>query len=166
MKNKVLLFLAIFTILSCTQDEESNQLTTSEKVNLLTSNIWKKDYYETFYYYNDVLDHSVINTLNANNEQISFTVNYNVNYINPAFIQSINGIWSLDANEEFLITNLKKVPPSSSGFGTIYYFPYNKISELTNSKLSLDSQYLYFSFSNSSGQIINGKEFTRYNFIH
>ena len=105
--------------MSC--DSDDNDLTNIE--NYLIGGIWKWESSETFYYYDDEFDRSEISLNDTDSNKLSFKKDYVVIYESPLLIKELNGNWELSEDETYLFTDLSYTSGSTSGYGTIYFFP-------------------------------------------
>jgi hypothetical protein len=85
-----------------------------------------------------------------------------VTYDNPDYLDTVLGEWQFAEDEQVLMTSLQRPMDPMTGFGDIYYFPHNKIEQLTEDEMILvsDTAYSWFSSGNSC------KTVTKYYFNH
>lgn len=164
MKTKKLLILIILSsltlLMSC--DSDDNDLTNIE--NYLIGGIWKWESSETFYYYDNEFDRSEISLNDTDSNKLSFKKDYVVIYESPLLITELNGNWELSEDESYLFTDLSYTSGSTSGYGTIYFFPQCKIIEINKNNMLLESMHdTYTYWSSETGNIkVTSFERSRY----
>ncbi len=130
------IFLSIFIILlaliSCSKDVEPDK--TDEE---LLNGTWTIKKAVTYKYLNGEVDAIEESISEEPYSQLKFNLDKEVIYSDPGITQPIKGKWLL--NEKNLKTDLKLEPGSSTGYGTIYFFPENTILELNQTELILRS---------------------------
>lgn len=133
MKKILLLtFFAFLTFISCSKDDAS---TKSDEDYL--QGTWTVKKTITYYYLNGELDTTKESNLEKPHSTLHFAPNNEVTYLNPDFTNPIIGLWRL--NDKKLMTDLKLNLSSSSGYGSIYFFPENAITLLNETDLILKS---------------------------
>ena len=134
MKKILLLtFFAFLTLISCSGDDSS---TKSDEDYL--HGTWTIKKTTTYYYVNGELDTTKESILKEPYSTLNFAQNYEVTYSNPDFTEPIIGVWGL--NEKKLVTDLNLELSTSSGYSSIYFFPENTITSISETDLILKSQ--------------------------
>lgn len=129
---KILLLLLLFSIFSCSKDDEP----TIKDEDLLTGT-WNIHKTKTYHFVNGELDSIQETIYEVPYSTLTFDSNKTVTYSNDKFTQPITGTWVL--SEKLLFTDLHLQLSASTGYGTRYFFPENTISLLTQSTLILQS---------------------------
>ena len=133
MKKILLLtFFTVITFISCSQDDET--VKTDEDY---LEGTWTIKKTITYYYRNGELETIKESILEEPYSTLHFAPNNEVTYSNPDYENLITGNWDLD--EKNLTTDLKLNLSSSSGYGSIYFFPENAITLINEKDLILKS---------------------------
>lgn len=133
MKKLLLLTsFAFLTFISCNIQDSS---TKSDQDYL--EGTWTIKKTITYYYLNGELETIKESILEEPYPTLNFAPNNKVTYSNPDYENMITGNWDLD--EKNLKTDLKIDLSSSSGYGSIYFFPENIITLISGTDLTLKS---------------------------
>lgn len=133
MKTKTLTALGILILfLSCSQDDAQDK--TDEEY---LKGTWAIKEAKTYQYLNGELDEIKDTIFKEPYSTLKFDSNKEVTYSTRQYTNPISGKWNL--NDKLLTTDLKIDLSSSSGYGTIYFFPENEIIFLDDSELILRS---------------------------
>lgn len=126
------MLFTVLTLISCSQDDAT--IKTDEDY---LEGTWTIKKTITYNYLNGELEAIKESILEEPYPTLTFTSNNEVTYLNPDFENLITGNWDLDVKN--LKTDLKIDLSSSSGYGTIYFFPENIITSISETDLILKS---------------------------
>ncbi|MGB7786723.1 MAG: hypothetical protein WBL27_11525 [Salinimicrobium sp.] len=129
----VLLFI-LALLFSCSRDDGPAK--TDEDY---LKGTWTIKEAKTYHYLNGELDKIKDTIFKEPYATLDFGSNKDVTYSTYHYTNPISGKWALNEKEKVLTTNLKIELSSSSGYGTIYFFPENRIMLVNDSELILKS---------------------------